>query len=297
MPFGLLVNGYMTKRDKEKANADPTTATPIIDRENQIKALLLKYKQKVISGALFAAWVVFFLAVWSVAPLSYVPSPWAVLKMFPDVWSEQGLGDQMIVSFILNWQAVSIMFVLSLLISYSTAFPKPLDKVFKPMAHIVSAGRFNGFVGMPLVFMAMFHNPHWVKVSLLVFGMGVFTVLSVTGMIKNIPKEAFDHSRTLRMGEWRVFWEVVVLGTFDQVLDIMRINIAMGWMMLPMVEGMYKFEGGVGALMEVNAKQFEMAAVFAVLFAVLIVGLIQDKLISILKNLLCPYSNLGLEKR
>jgi hypothetical protein len=31
-----------------------------------------------------------------------------------------------------------------------------------------------------------------------------------------------------------------------------RINIAMGWMMLPMIEGRYKFEGGVGALMEIN---------------------------------------------
>ena len=38
------------------------------------------------------------------------------------------------------------------------------------------------------------------------------------------------------MGEWRVVWEVVVRGTRDQAIDVMRQNAAMGWMMLTMAK-------------------------------------------------------------
>jgi len=131
---------------------------------------------------------------------------------------------------------------------------------------------------------------------LLAIGAGVFTILSCVKMIEEIPKDLFNHSRTLRMSEWRVVWEVVVLGTFDKFIDILRINVAMGWMMLPMVEGRFKEGGGVGALMEIDAKQFDYPAVFCTLIIILILGLFQDWVLVKFKNLICPYSNLGLER-
>jgi NitT/TauT family transport system permease protein len=281
----------MQKREKEVAGQ--TATTPVLDNERRFANWFIPNKRQspTFFATVFAFWVSAFIFVWASMPASFLPTPTDVLKVIPSVWSDQGLGEQLWVSFTLNWEAVTIMFFVSYLIALSTVIP-----FFKPLGVIVSSGRFNGFVGMPLIFMALFHNPHWVKVSLLVFGMGVFTVLSLVKMIQSIPKEAYDHSRTLRMSEWRVVWEVVVLGTFDQVIDIMRINIAMGWMMLPMVEGMFKFEGGVGAMMENNAKHFDMPSVFCVVFVVLFVGLVQDYLVGIVKNIVCSYSELGLER-
>jgi len=241
-------------------------------------------------------WVILALFVWNISPTSYIPTPLQTFGAFPRLFFERGLGEALWNSMSLNFEAISIMFVLAYTLSIATVFPYPYGKLFKPLATLVSSGRFNGFVGLPLVFMALFHNPHWVKVALLVFGMGVFTVLSLVKMIQQIPKERFDHSRTLRMNEWRVIWEVVVLGSFDQVIDILRINIAMGWMMLPMVEGRFKFEGGVGALMEVDSKQFDYAAVFCALFVILAVGLLQDYAIAFFKSIVCPASEIGLDK-
>lgn len=238
-----------------------------------------------------ALWIAGFLLLWIIGTVPFIPSPFDVLGALPNLWFNEGLGDQLMVSFTLNLQAAAIMFVLSCLIAYSTVLP-----AFRPLATLVSSGRFNGFVGLPLIFMAIFHNPHIVKIALLVTGMGVFTVLSMVKMIEAIPKEAFDHSRTLRMSEWRVAWEVVVLGQFDQVIDIMRINIAMGWMMLPMVEGRFKFEGGVGALMENESKHLDLDAVFAVVIVILVVGLCQDWAIGKFKSILCPYAEIGMER-
>ena len=44
--------------------------------------------------------------------------------------------------------------------------------------------------------------------------MTVFYVTSMAAVVLEIPRERFDHARTLRMGEWHVVWELVVLGTF-----------------------------------------------------------------------------------
>ena len=236
-------------------------------------------------------WLALMVFIWATGAASFIPSPLQVIHAFPRVWFERGLGTQLWTSMELNIEAVSIMFVLSYFISIATVM-----LFFRPLAVLVSSGRFNGFVGLPLIFASIFHNPHKVKIALLVFGMGVFTVLSLVKLFEGVAKDMFDHSRTLRMGEWRVVWEVLVLGTFDQVIDIMRINIAMGWMMLPMVEGRFKFEGGVGAMMEIDSKQFDYPAVFAVIAVILAVGLFQDYIIGLFKRIVCPYSELGLER-
>lgn len=243
-------------------------------------------------------WLAMFLIVWATGAAAFIPSPLQTLKAFPRLWSDMSIGDALYSSLALNLTAVAIMFVISYSISIATVLPVRVlgFNPFKPLAMLVSTGRFNGFVGMPLVFASMFATAHSVKIALLVFGMGVFTVLSLVKLFQNVSKDLFDHSRTLRMNEWRVVWEVVCLGTFDQVIDVMRINIAMGWMMLPLVEGRYKFEGGVGALMEINAKQFDYPAVFATLFVILLVGMLQDWIIGVFRKMVCPYASLGLER-
>jgi NitT/TauT family transport system permease protein len=241
-------------------------------------------------------WMLLFVWIWSMGAASYIPTPTQVFQAFPRVWNERGLGGNLFDSLELNLQAVSVMFVLAYFIAVATTFPGIWGKIFRPLSVLVSSGRFNGMVGLPLIFTSMFHNAHKVKIALLVFGMGVFTVLSLAKMFQNVSKDLFDHARTLRMNEWHVVWEVVVLGTFDQVIDILRINMAMGWMMLPIIEGRFKFEGGVGAMMEVDAKQFDYPAVFAVIIVILLVGLGQDGLIALFKRIVSPYAKLGLER-
>ena len=78
------------------------------------------------------------------------------------------------------------------------------------------------------------------------------------------------------MSEWRVVWEVVILGTADQAIEVLRQNAAIGWMMLTMVEGISRSEGGVGAMLLNQNKHFRLAEVFAIQVSILMVGLVQD---------------------
>ena len=167
----------------------------------------------------------------------------------------------------------------------------------RPIVTVISKGRFLGLIGLSFVFTLMVGGGHPLKVSLLVFGMTVFFVTSMAAEVEAIPKDTFDHTRTLRMGAWRMVWEVVVLGTLDKAIEVLRQNAAIGWMMLTMVEGISRAEGGVGAMLLAQNKHFHLAEVFAVQLTILAIGLVQDYAIGILKRIVCPYAHLELERR
>jgi NitT/TauT family transport system permease protein len=125
----------------------------------------------------------------------------------------------------------------------------------------------------------------------------VFFVTSMASVVATIPKEQFDHARTLRMGEWRVVWEVVILGTAVQAFDVLRQNAAIGWMMLTMVEGIVKSEGGIGVALLNQQKYTNYAGVYAIQLLILAVGILQDYGIVALRKFVCPYADLTLERK
>lgn len=251
---------------------------------------------RVISKSVYRFIVVFQIAlllmVWATSTYVFLPKPMDVWRAFVDLWNHEGLGQELIVSFSLNLQAMAWATVISLGLAYLTVVP-----FFQPIVQAISKGRFLGMVGLTFFFTVIFTSGHRLKVSLLVFGVAVFFVTSMIDVVAQVPKEKFDLARTLRMGEWRVVWEVVVLGRADAAFDAMRQNAAMGWMMLTMVEGISRSEGGVGALLLNQNKHFRLEAVFAIQIAILVIGLLQDYLLGLAKNFLFPYAGLQLEKR
>jgi NitT/TauT family transport system permease protein len=127
--------------------------------------------------------------------------------------------------------------------------------------------------------------------------MTVFFVTSMAAVVMEIPRQQFDHMRVLGASELRILWEVVILGTADKALEVMRQNVAMGWSMITMVEGISRAEGGIGAMMLNQNKHFRLADVYAILFAILVIGLVMDYAIGAFTNAVCPYAALERVRR
>jgi NitT/TauT family transport system permease protein len=195
-------------------------------------------------------------------------------------------------SFLTNLQALAITAVISLALPYLTVLP-----VFRPIVNALSKGRFIGLTGLTFMFTLVFGGGHPLKVSLLVFGMTVFFITSMASVVAEIPKEKYDYARSLRLSEWQVVKEVVILGTADKAIEVFRQNAAMGWMMLTMVESISRSEGGIGAMLLNQNKHFHLAEVFAIQGVILLVGMIQDYAIGIIKRLFMPYAELTLERQ
>jgi NitT/TauT family transport system permease protein len=234
-------------------------------------------------------WAALALGLWASSRVEVFPSPVAVLRALRTLWMEEGLSRELWTSFTLNLTAIGYTTAISLVIAYLTVVP-----VLRPVGSFISKLRFLGLTGLTFLFTMLVSGGHQLKLWLLVFGMSVFFVTSMCTVVAEIPKDKLDYARTLRMSEWHVVWEVVVLGTADQAIEAMRQNAAIGWMMLTVVEGLSRSEGGVGAMLLNQNKHFHLDSVFAIQIAILLIGLTQDFALGLLKRAACPYAQLKL---
>ncbi len=240
---------------------------------------------------LLASQVAILLYVWFSSSFVFLPNPGETWHAFGELWKE-GLGTELATSFMLNLQSIGWALAASLLLAYASVVP-----FFRPLVEFLSKLRFLSLAGLTFFFTMAAHSGHELKLYLLVYSISVFFVTSMADVLASIPKVQYDLARTLRMGEWRVVWEVIILGQADKVFDVLRQNAAIGWMMLTMIEGMSRSEGGVGAVLLNQNKHFHLSAVLAIQLVILAVGLGQDYAIGLLKGIFCPYANITLERK
>lgn len=227
---------------------------------------------------------------WFVTP-DIIPKPLEVLGSLGDLWKD-GLGMHLQISLALYGEALLLATVFSLVLAYASTL-----EITRPITEGWGQLRFAGMTGVPFVITLYISGAHNLKLTLLTFSISVFLVTGMVDILNGIPKEKFDLARTLKMNEWQVLWEVQILGTADIMFDAVRQNAAIGWMMLAMVEGLWKSEGGVGAVMEIQSHHFDLSSVFAIQLVILCLGLAQDWIIGKVKGKCCPYSKLLLERR
>jgi NitT/TauT family transport system permease protein len=238
-----------------------------------------------------AGWTVVVLLAWLVAP-AYFPSPARVLRALNELTQTQGLIGELWTSLALFAESLAIATLLSLILAYLTVIP-----AMRPIITALTKLRFLSLVGLSFIVTMSVGGGRPLKVTLLVFGISAFLLTSMVDVVAQVPEEKLDHARTLRMGEWRVVWEVIVLGQAALALDMIRQNAAIGWAMLTMVEGIARGEGGIGTMLLDQQKHFSLAAILAVQGVFLLVGLLQDSALAWLKHTVAPHAALTTARR
>ena len=92
------------------------------------------------------------------------------------------------------------------------------------------------------------------------------------------------------MSRWRSWWETIVVGRLDQVLEVMRQNFAVAWLMITTVEGLSMSEGGLGTMLIKSNKYLDLGTVFALLVVIFLFGIAFDFLLSVIRRWLFPYT-------
>lgn len=237
-------------------------------------------------------WLLSMLLVWAFSPFASLPTPHEVLTALNSLWWQRGLGPELLTTIKLILNSVLLTVVISMVLSYATVIA-----FFRPLVAGLSKLRFLGLTGLVFPFTLVTGGGYPLKVALLTFGMASFFITSMAQVIIEIPQEQFDHMRVLGASEGRILWDVVIRGTLDRALDVLRQNVAMGWALITMVEGISRAEGGIGALILNENKHFLLAEVYAILFVILVLGLLMDYGMGALTNLLCPYSDIERVRR
>jgi len=233
---------------------------------------------------LVLAWGAAAFGVWLLSPWESLPGPAEVWMAFGRLWWHHGMGPELGTTLKLIFHALFLTVLVSLALSYATVIA-----FFRPLVAAVSKLRFLGLTGLVFPFTLLTGGGYSLKVAMLTFGMTTFFVTAMSQVVLEIPSEQFDHMRGLGASEKRIFWEVVVRGTLDKALEILRQNLAIGWAMITMVEGISRAEGGVGAMILNQNKHFLLAEVYAILFVILVVGLVLDYGLGLVIRVVCPH--------
>jgi len=239
------------------------------------------------SAIIILIWIVLVLGYWTLASTGtkhLFPTPGQVWIGFKSLY-EEGLVVHIVSSLGLFLQAILLAVIVSLTIIYLSPLP-----ALKPVAVILSRFRFLPLTGITFYLAMLVSDARRMQVSVLVIFMSLYFITSLLSVLKDIPQEEIDHARSLKSSRWEVLWEVVIKGRFDYVLDVLRQNLAIIWMMLVTVESILVAAGGLGVLIKNSDKFMNHGRIVALQLVILLVGLMLDVVLNVLRKSLFKYS-------
>lgn len=212
------------------------------------------------------------------------PSPVQVWHGFVSLYNE-GLVVHIGSSLWLCFQATAISIVVSLIIAYS--YPIPL---LQPISKAMSRLRYLPLTGITFYLTILVTNARTMQVWVLVIFMSLYFITSLLAVIKDVSQEEIDHARSLKCSRWEILWEVITKGRFDYVIDVLRQNLAITWMMLVTVESILVAAGGLGVLIKNSDKFMNHGRILALQIVILLVGLGIDFTLNTVRKSLFRYS-------
>jgi ABC-type nitrate/sulfonate/bicarbonate transport system permease component len=232
-------------------------------------------------------WGLFILLLWFIGTAGtkhLFPSPAQVWKGFESLYRE-GLVVHIASSLALCFQATILSIIISLIIAYLSPLP-----ALKPLAVLLSRVRYLPLTGITFYLAILVSNARTMQISVLVVFMSLYFITSLLAVLKDIPTEEIDHARALKCSRWEVLLEVVIKGRMDYVIDVLRQNLAIIWMMLVTVESILVAAGGLGVLIKNSDKFMNHGRIIALQLVILLVGLSLDGLLTIFRKAFFKYS-------
>ncbi|MCX6183386.1 MAG: hypothetical protein NT150_15855 [Bacteroidetes bacterium] len=233
-------------------------------------------------AALFLFWYIFGMA----SDTHLFPTLGQVWEGFLGLYNE-GLVVHVFSSVWLCLRAIFISIFISLFISYLSPIP-----LLQFVSKTVSKLRYLPLTGITFYLAMMINSGRTMQIWVLVIFMSTYLTTSLIGMIKDIPQEEFDHARTLKCNRWEVLLQVVILGRVDYVLEIIRQNLAIVWMMLVTVESILVASGGLGFLIKNSDKFMNHGRIVALQLVILACGLLIDFALVKTRTVLFRYSKI-----
>lgn len=238
---------------------------------------------------ILVSWIVLLMALWFVITMGekhLFPAPDQVLKGFEELYKE-GLVVHIFNSLKLCFISIILAVILSMIFAYS--WPLPL---LKPISEFVTKLRFLPFTGLSFFITMVLHDARNMQIWILVIFLTTFLTTSLISVISAIPQEEFDHAKSLKCSRWEILWQVIILGRIDYVIDVIRQNLAITWMMLVTVESIVVASGGLGFLIKNSDKFMNHGRIIALQIIILLIGLFLDWFINYLRKAFFRYSKI-----
>ena len=127
------------------------------------------------------------------------------------------------------------------------------------------------------------------KITLIAVGTVFFNILMVADVARNVPRELLEASYTLGASRRTVLRRIVLRHSVPGIIDVARINLAAGWLMLVVAELLAAQEGL--AFRIVRAQRFrQVDTMFAMLIVFGVIGMVSDLGLRKLRDVTSPWA-------
>lgn len=216
-------------------------------------------------------WQIFAMKVDSVAIL---PSPLAVLGCFPELHFQDFLVRNVLFSLSLNLMAYAEAVLISIPVGFVFALYTPIGALVKKYIDAIRYIPLTAVTGLFIAWLGISMN---MKVQFLAFGIFVYLLPIVIQRVKDVEEVYIQTAQTLGASKWQIIWKVFRPAVLSKVSDDILVITAISWTYIIVAE-LINNEGGIGALIFRSARQSRLDKVFACLFVIIVIGILQDKL-------------------
>lgn len=251
---------------------------------------------KKLSSSIMMIGLVIILCLWSLVTYTgYVhtailPKPLSVVFSFKELFLENNIIQDILYSIKINLLGYTEALIVALPIGFILGLFPLFREMFKKY---IDAVRFLPLTALTGLFVAWFGISSPMKIHFLAFGIIVFLLPAIMQRIADVEQVYCDTMTTLSASKWHMIKYVFIPATLSKVMEDIKLLISMGWTYVIVVELLNRTEGGVGAAAFLAARQGRMDKVYAILFIIIVIGMIQDKLIDLTTKALFPYKRLG----
>jgi ABC-type nitrate/sulfonate/bicarbonate transport system permease component len=232
-------------------------------------------------------WLVFLIGFWGLNSFNDV-------KIFPTIGDtvnglvslfNEGLVQHIASTLYLCLKSTLIAVVVSLVFSYLSVIP-----FFQPLAKFISKFRYLPLTGITFYITMLLSDARTIQVWILVVFTSTYLITSLISMISSIDEEEINHARSLGCSRWEILLQVVILGRLDYVVEIIRQNLAIVWMMLVTVESLLASAGGLGFLIKNSDKFMNHGRILALQIIILFVGIMIDVTLTYIRKTFFKYT-------
>jgi NitT/TauT family transport system permease protein len=214
-----------------------------------------------------------------------MPTPGSVMSSFEELHHEDYLIENSWISIARNFNgyfkaviyAIPIGFLIGLFPIFRALFAKYVDAIrFIPLAATTG------------IFIIWYGIDEAVKVNFLAFGIFVYLLPIVVQRIDGVEKVYMQTAKTMGASKWQTIRTVFIPAVFSRVFDDIRVIVAISWTYIVIAE-LINNQGGLGVMIHTAARQSRIDKVFAILFSIIIIGILQDILFKWLDRVLFPH--------
>lgn len=235
---------------------------------------------------LVLVWHILTMGVMPFVKPSLLPSPWSVLKVYPELITKNDLISNTAKSLSLNMAgyieaifiAIPIGFVIGLFPLFKGLFQRPID-----------AFRYVPLTAVTGLFIVWFGLKTMMKVHFLAFGILIYLLPVVVQRITEVKDVYVKMVYTLGANKWQTIKSVYFPSVLSRLSDDVRVLTAISWTYIIVAESLGN-QGGIGALIwRSGLRQGRVDKVFAILLLIIIIGVIQDRLLAYLDHVFFPF--------